>query len=163
MFFSFVFVKREYFSSTNLSIRKKLDTQNSEFKYRRSLWKNPKLHVPLCHIFRKLCSVSLDILRVSYCHTCSQPRKHLRTNLIQQDQHGNLGTISKNMQQWGIFSGVADQQKWLVRKVTKDLRATSEERQSSLASIKVSGHDSTTRKRQRWPVWRSSNTKKIHP
>ncbi len=52
-------------------------------------------------------------------------------------------------------------QRRLIQEVTKDPTTTSKELQASLASIKVSVHDSTIRKRlgKKWPAWQSSKTK----
>ncbi|KAK3536316.1 hypothetical protein QTP86_002942 [Hemibagrus guttatus] len=52
-------------------------------------------------------------------------------------------------------------QQQLVQEVTKDLTTTSKELQASLASVKVSVHDSTIRKRlgKKWFAWQSSKMK----
>ncbi len=52
-------------------------------------------------------------------------------------------------------------QRRLIQEVTKDPTTTSKELQASLASVKVSVHDSTIRKRlgKKWPAWQSSKDK----
>ncbi len=51
-------------------------------------------------------------------------------------------------------------QRRLIQEVTKDPTTTSKELQASLASVKVSVHDSTIRETgQKWPAWQSSKTK----
>ncbi len=50
-------------------------------------------------------------------------------------------------------------QRRLIQEVIKEPRTTSKELQASLASIKVSVHDSTIRKSQKWHPWESSKAK----
>ncbi len=52
-------------------------------------------------------------------------------------------------------------QRRLIQEVTKDPTTTSKEMQVSLASVKVSVHDSHHKKEtgQKWPAWQSSKTK----
>ena len=73
--------------------------------------------------------LSLDTPRPDYCHTCSQSRHHLSRTCLMK---------------WKITPRA---QRQLIQQVTKDPTTTSKELQASLASVKVSVHNSTIRNR----------------
>ncbi|KAK3556871.1 hypothetical protein QTP70_022374 [Hemibagrus guttatus] len=86
------------------------------------------------------------------------PRTTVRAIIYKWRKHGTVENLPRSGRPTKITPRV---QRRLIQEVTKDPTTTSKELQASLASVKVSFHDSTIKKNtgQKWFAWQSSKTK----